>query len=292
MNSKISGDESPRDLLPFFLRGDYFIDWVIVPASLMAILLIGFSGLFLGQTLFAETDIVIALQNNEMNKMSGGWRPDIGVGGSYFFGDPSAHHVWSLFRWWGHLFSDDILAYNISVIVLLWVGAIAQYCLLRLAIPDLGRISSTLLSTMLAFGSLRYEFLLNRFGTINPLIIISISLILYDFLKRPLFRHYFLYALTLWAALFLGTFTVLLQGLIFSTLFFLILIFYKGLHRNLGELWVWLKRFICLNAVSGVTMVFLGAWVFYGIFLEKFQVGYVRDPNHSWAFLVLMVRGR
>ena len=159
MNSKNSGDGSPSGLFPFVLRGDFFIDWVVVPASLMVILLAGYSGLFLGQTLFTETDVVIAMQNNEMNKMSGGWRPDIGIGGSYFFGDPSAHHVWSVFRWWGHLFSDDIFAYTISVIVLLWVGCIAQYCLLRVAIPDLGRISSVLLSTMLAFGSLRNEFL-------------------------------------------------------------------------------------------------------------------------------------
>ena len=54
------------------------------------------------------------------------------------------------------------------------------------------------------------------------------------------------------------------------------------MYKNLGELWGGLKRFICLNAVSGVTMVFLGAWVFYSIFLEQLQVGYVRDPDYSW----------
>ena len=121
MNSKNSGDGSPSGLFPFVLRGDFFIDWVVVPASLMVILLAGYSGLFLGQTLFTEGDIAAILDFTMLNERSEGWRPDLGFGSTFFFGDPGVHHTWSVFRWWGHLFSDDILAYNTSIIVLLWV---------------------------------------------------------------------------------------------------------------------------------------------------------------------------
>jgi hypothetical protein len=258
-----------------------FIDFVVVPLALLVFLLIGNYGVFFGQTFFTASDPAIVFHNQAQNSHSLGWRSDVGLGISYFFGDPTVHHPWSLFRFWNHLFEDDVFAYNLSVLILLWAACFSQYCLLKKVAPNLSKTISVLLAVLIALGSLRYEFFFQRHWIALSIIIAPLSFILYDFIKRPLLRHYFLYTLTLFFALFLGSFVSLYQGLIFSVAFFVVLAIYKGLHKKQNELWISLKRFFLLNLASGLTIIFLGAWTFYSIFLEQNLVGYVRDPDYT-----------
>jgi hypothetical protein len=268
-------------MISFSLNCKRKADILIAPISLLVILLLGYYRVFFGDTFFVEEDPSVVKFYHSQNVLSNGWRPDLGIGGTFFFGDPGLFHSWGLFRWWDQFFPNSLLAYNCSVLILLWVATLAVYHLLKRIIPDIGIVPQILLASLIAFSPLRNEFFFQRHWIVLSIVTVPISFILYDFIKGPSLRHYFQYTLTLCSSLFLGSFAILYQGLIFAVIFFVILILYKDLHRSPGELWVALKRFFLLNLASGLTMVLLGAWVFYSLFLEKFLVGYVRDPNYS-----------
>ena len=90
-------------------QNEAFIDWVYVPIIFLAILLLGNYGLFLGHTFFTDENVYTIFRFASENMKSSGWRPDLGLGISYFYGDPGTFHTWSLFRWWNQIFSDTLL---------------------------------------------------------------------------------------------------------------------------------------------------------------------------------------
>ena len=266
---------------PALFKQDWFLNTVIVPIALLVILLLGHYGLFLGHTFFNDQDSAGIFIHHAGNIQSGGWRPDIAFGVSYFFHDPGAFHVWAPLRWWQELFSNPRTAYNASIIGLLWFACIAQFFLLNRTVPDLGRVNSTLLSTLIAFGSLRHELFFQRTWITLSIGTALLSLILYDFMKRPSIKSYFPYTLTLFLTLFLGSSISLLQSIIFSVFFSLIYVYYHQLHKKFQDLLLWARRIFLLNLVAGATIFLLGAWVFYSVFIELSLTSYVRDPDYS-----------
>mgnify|MGYP003971623843 FL=1 len=256
-----------------------FIDWVIVPLVLLGIILLGHYGLFLGHTFLVHQDSEVVFSYGTKDTLFSGWRPDLGFGMTFFFGDPGVFHTWSLFRLWHALFSDPDWAFSSSILLLLWIASVVLYYFLRKTVPDLNRISAIALASLIPFGSLRPEFIFQRHWVLLIISSALVSLILYDFFKSPSPKHFYLYTLTLFSAVFLGSSIVGTPLLFFTVIFFLLYVYYHDLHKNHLDLWVKCKRFFLLNLGSGICILFLGAWVFYSIFLEASLTEYVRTPN-------------
>ena len=255
------------------------IDWLIVPLIFLVIIISAHYGLFMGHTFFVEPDPVLTFSYDTKDKNFSGWRPDLGAGLTFFFGDPGFFHTWSLSRLWQKLFSDSVWAYNIFILMLLWIACVVMYFILLKTVPRLNRVLMVALASLIAINSLRHEFFFQKHWIMLPISSGLVSIILFDFFKSPSPRHFFLYTLTLSASIFLGSSRILASLLFFVAVFFGLFAYYHGLHKSFLELCQRFKLFFLLNLGAGITILLLGAWVFYSIFLETFLTGYVRDPN-------------
>jgi hypothetical protein len=263
-------------------KNQLLIDRILIPITFLVILLLGNYGIFLDHNFIATEVHYIIHGFHAGNMNSSGWRPDLGLGLSYFFGDPGTFHVWALFRWWEHLFSNPLTAYNTSVIALLWAGCLTQYVFLRKALPNLGRVISVFLACMVAFGAERYySFFLQSGWAFLPIAIPLISLILYDFSTAPSIKHYFYYTATLTLALVLGSTIIVLHLIFFSCGFFLVLVCFQRWYESWTLIRFWFGRFILLNLSTGFSILILAAWTFYSMFVENQASHYVRDPNYE-----------
>jgi hypothetical protein len=257
-------------------------NYLMVPLVLLIIQVIANYGLFLGDTVFDEEDVLGVLSQSAGNISSMGWRSDLGMGVSYFFADPGAQHTWSLFRWWHQIFTDQILAYHISIFLLLWLMSLTHHVLLKKIFPELNPIVLIFLASLVSVGSLRYEFFFIRHHAILVIATPIIALIIFNYLERPSTNGYFQYTAILFFTLFLGSATSILFSFMLAGIFLLSYIFY---HRRTLKIKGFFKKFLgffSLNFFSGLTVVLLGAWVFYTIFLESQLVEYVRDSKHEF----------
>ena len=255
--------------------------YLIIPFSLLLIQLLGHYGLFLGHTFLVEEDLVATwLSYISENTKTMGWRPDIGQGIAFFYADPGLQHVWSLLRWWHSLFADQILASNISILLTLWFVSIAHYLLLKKVFPGFSISTLIFLASLISFGSLRYEFLFNGSWSFISISVPLVAIIIFDYLEQPSIRQYFLYSLVLFFTLFLGSTMAILNTLIFSVLFFISYSLYHWKTLGIKIVWGKFTRFLALNFFSGITIVFLGAWIFYSIFIESQISEPIRDQNH------------
>jgi len=262
-------------------KNDRFMDWVVIPISLLFIIISGHYGLFFGHTFFVDEDAVLNFYHQEKNKYTNGWRPDVALGLTYFLSDPGLSFSWSLIRWWNELFDDGVVAIQSLTIVLLWLACIIQFIFIRKIVPSLGRNSSLFVSVLIAFSSLRYEFIFLRSNTVQIFTTPLLSLIIYDFFKQPRLRHYFSYTAVIFSIAFLGSAISLFQMFVFIAIFFFALVFYNGWHKSSQELWSAFNRFLILNFTAGVLLFCLGGWFFYGAAFEHIVMGYVRDPDYS-----------
>ena len=237
-------------------RTEFLFDIILIPTIFLAILLLGNYGIFLGHNFFVDEPAYTVYGLHLGNTYSSGWRPDIGLGQSFFFGDPGTFHVWALFRWWDHLFPSPLVGYNVSVIALLWTACLAQFIFLRKALPNLGRVISVFLACLIAFGPERYNsFFYQSYMALYPIALPLISLILYDFSIKPSLKHYFYYTLTLTLALVFGSAIILAHLILFSCGFFLVIVCFQGWHKNWPICRSWLGRFFLLNLSAGFSIL-------------------------------------
>jgi hypothetical protein len=89
---------------------------------------------------------------------------------------------------------------------------------------------------------------------------------------------------------FFGSVNAIFHVLIFTGIFGVGAAFYNRWRITGKELKVALTRYFALNIASGLSLLFLGAWIFYSIYLEMSAVGYSRDPNYSPASFFFMAR--
>ncbi len=255
--------------------------YLIIPFSLLLVQLLGHYGLFLGHTFLVEEDLVASwLSYLSENTKTMGWRPDIGQGIAFFYADPGVQHVWSLLRWWFSLFTDQILASTITIFLTLWFISIAHYLLLKKAFPDLNPLILVFLASLISFGSLRHEFLFNMGWSFTSISVPIVAIIIFNYLEQPSFRQYFQYSLVLFFTLFLGSTMAILNTLIFSVLFFISYALYHWKTLEVRIIWNKFTRFLALHFFSGITVAFLGAWIFYSIFIEHQISEPIRDQNH------------
>jgi hypothetical protein len=266
-----------------FSKKSKLVDLIQASMIIMGILLLGYWRIFWRHNFFIGEDPLLSFSWHANNFQSEGWRPDIGFGLNFFYADPGASHVWALLRWWHHLFSDPIVAYNTSIILLLWIACIAQYLFLKKVAPELNRTVAILLSTLIAFGSLQHELFFSRLWIFLTIGTSLISIIIYNFIYSPSVRHYFLYSLTLFFCVNLASTAALIQLIMFSIPFYFVLAVNLKLYKNTREFWRGVGRFFLLNLASGITLILLSAWTLYSIFLEQQLTGYVRDPERTFG---------
>jgi hypothetical protein len=275
--------------MDLFKEGDYFANYqrkkifsypkvrtyFLIPLYLLLIQIFGHYGLFLGHSFFVEDDVIATLFSSAGNIESTGWRSDIGLGFSSFYADPAVGHAWSLFRWWHSLFTNQILTYNISIFIFLWLIAVTHHILLKRVFPELNSVTLIFLASLVSFGCLRNEFIFLRHLALVIIVTPLIAIIILDHLEKSSVQQYFLYTCTLFFTLFLGSASSLLFILIFSGFFFLSYIIYHWDSLKTKEIWIKCKRFVMLNFFAGLSVIILGAWIFYSIFLEKQAVDYI-----------------
>ena len=256
------------------------IDCVVVPIIFLSIVFAGHYGLFLGHTLLLHTDIETMFRNDMAGGSFNGWRPDIGLGMTFFFADSGWGHVWSAFRLWQVLFTDPNWATSMSVLILLWVACVVLYFFIRATVPGLNRIVMIALASLIIFGPLRYFYFFQRHWILLTICSGLVSLILYDFFKSPSLKHFYQYTLTVFSAIFLGSNLVGIILLLFTAIFFVLYVCYHDIYKNYAELWLKTKHYFLLNFGSGACILFLGAWIFYSFFLELSLTKYIRDLNY------------
>ncbi len=242
------------------------------------LLLAGHYGLLFGGNFFTDSDSIAQLLNQTRNAATWGWRPDV-LFGQPFFASGFATHVWSVSRFWIEMFEDSRLGYQVRIFITIWIGCVALYILLRKSVPSLGKLNSFLLSAVIAFGSLRYEYLFNSGYSIEITGVCFLSIVLSDLFKQPRIRQYFYYTSIIFAVAFLGGVVTTYRILIFSGLFSTGVAVYNRWGISSKELRIALVRFFLLNIASGLTFLILAAWVFYSMFVEFATVDYVRDPD-------------
>jgi hypothetical protein len=262
------------------------VDRIIVPQCILMIILVGFFGFFLGHTTFVDSDSAYLLQENIVNNKWGGWRPDITFGVSAFFSDPGTTHPRNLFSLWLLLFDNKVLGHNILFIMLVWVACLSQYIFLRKLVPEVNKTVLVCLAALIPFSSMRYEFVF-LYANIIQITSASLgSLLFYEFFKAPRIRHYFYYIMLIWALVFLGSSVSLFQFLFFSALFTFGVIAYHGWYSDWTQLRYVISRYFSVNLIAGSALFFLGAWVFFCLWVEQVAVGYSRTPDYTTSSFV------
>ena len=92
---------------------------------IVLIVLIGYYKVFLGGT-FLTTENNLATSNYTYGTTANGWRPDKGMGLSFFFADVGMWHPWSPLVWWEKIMPSRAAAYNSSIILLGILAAFAR----------------------------------------------------------------------------------------------------------------------------------------------------------------------
>lgn len=249
---------------------------VILPAILsVLIVFIGYYKVFTGHNFFIHEDWVASSNHTFGNKYSNGWRPDKGLGLSYFYGDPAMWHPWSLLSFGEKIIPDRVLAYTLMILVLDSVVVIAWFIFIRHFYP---KINPWLVVLLVPLSVFCFDAPAQHYarGSISLAFGIPFGLwILFEYYKRPRWLHVCLMAFVWWFVAFtsnLWFFTQLLMlGFVFS-------IFYMMYSKERWPLIA--QRFLLLHAVGLTVFTLLGAWVFYSFGLDQAVVGYVREkPN-------------
>src|SRR3972149_1679401 len=247
-------------------KGNFFRKNVIPLITIIGIVLVGFYEIFLGGSFLLYEDHVTVSGYSYGDGLGNGWRPDKGLGISFFFGDPGMWHPWSIFSLWEKIAPSRIFAYNASEIILYILAAIVVYYFIASTVPTLGRVAC-LFSPLIVFCVLQQRQWITVFiGT--PLLI----LLLHDYYKRPRVVHFFQLSFLSWFVAFFGNlsgFTQFLNfGFIFSVIYY---IYFKGSIRK------FVFQYVFIFSIAGLMTFLLGAWIFYSFFLEYSITGYMRE---------------
>jgi hypothetical protein len=246
----------------------------IAPISLIVMILIAaYHRLFLGATFLTDDDPVALWGHAHGNAIGNGWRPDKGLGISFFFGDPGAFHPWSVWSLWERLFTTPYLAFDISIMLLVISAAIAQYSLLLKVVPRISPVVAAMLATLIILGPLQSEFFFQRHWITLSIGTPLVMMLSERHFRSPRIVDYFLAALLVFGTLFLGSIASLEQLLVVGAAF---AICYATYYRQP----ISLVRYLRLILVGGVATAILGAWTLYPIALEAALTGYVRDPRY------------
>ena len=239
---------------------------------LFFIIILGFSPIFFGFNFFAEEDVLTIFNHTNGNVSGNGWRPERGLGTSYFFGDPGAFHAWSILTVLNKIFNlNNFNFYNLSVIILIFLGTASTANFLKNIHSDNVSIFIILLSLLIFLNPMRYELIFQRHWIASTF---SLPILIYYtkiFLEEKNKICYFFVTLSLSFSIYLGSIASLQNVLLAGFIFFIVHCFYRK------EFITNFKRFINLYFTSLIVTFLIGLWVWYPIFIEYFSVGYERS---------------
>lgn len=241
-------------------------------------ILIGYSGLFFGADMFIYGDQYVNSNWTYGNNMGNGWRPDLGLGTTFFYCDPGACHPWSILSLWERIISSRKLAYHSSIVMLDILSAFAVYYMLRRTVSKIG-IAACFLAPLVIFTTHQSGYHFSRIP-ISSIVGVSLFLILlFDYYRESKPMHYFCLIFLFWYVIFLGsllTFTPLLSlGFVFS-------IIYCRYYKVSWER-IFVKYFLIIFT-AGTGAILLGFWEFYSIFLEHILTEHLREKIYHYSF--------
>ncbi len=239
---------------------------------LFFIIILSFSPIFFGFNFFAEEDVLTIFNHTNGNVIGNGWRPERGLGTSYFFGDPGAFHAWSILTILNKIFNlNNFNFYNLSIIILIFLGTISTANFLKNIHSDNVSILIILLSLLIFLNPMRYELIFQRHWIASTF---SLPILIYYtkiYLEEKNKICYFFVTLSLSFSIYLGSIATLQNILLTGFIFLIVHCFYrKDFITNF-------KRFINLYFTSLIITFLIGLWVWYPIFIEYFSVGYERS---------------
>ncbi len=254
------------------MRVENFLKEHGLPLLLIAlIVLAGYHKVFLGAT-FLTTENNLATSNYTYGTTSNGWRPDKGMGLSFFFADAGMWHPWAPLVWWERIMPSRETAYNSSIILLGMLAAFAQYFLIRKILPESPSWFAVLIAPLVVFCADQDGYHYLRVYISYLFAIPAVLIILYDQFNHPRFVNILKLTFVFWMTAFFGTLWGLFQLLSLGFFFTLLYCLY---HPN-----VWFKvcrRFVIICAPAVVMVILLGFGEFYSLFYEKSVIGYMRE---------------
>ncbi|MFA5088099.1 MAG: hypothetical protein WC552_03590 [Candidatus Omnitrophota bacterium] len=245
----------------------------LVAALLIAgIVLFGYYKIFLGADFFLYEDDLAISGYTYGNTLGNGWRPDKGLGISFFFGDVGVWHPWGVLTWLEHISPSRAGAYSFSVVSLGILSAVALYFFILKVVPNADKKAAVLLSPLIVFcadqGGQHFLRLNISLLAATPLFL----MLLFNYYKSPRLIHFFGAALLFWFVPFLGNLWSLFQ---LWSLGFVFTVFYVVYFRETwGKIF---RRMFLLYGIAIAAFILLGFWEIYTLFLEKSLVGYMRE---------------
>jgi hypothetical protein len=238
---------------------------------IVLIVLVGYYKVFLGGT-FLTTENNLATSNYTYGTTANGWRPDKGMGLSFFFADVGMWHPWSPLVWWEMIMPSRATAYDSSIILLGILASFSQYFFIRKILPGANRWFAVCVAPLIVFCADQDGYHYLRISISYLVGMPVVLMVLYDYFKSPRFEHVLKMALVLWFVAFFGNlwslFSLLSLGFFFTLL-------YRAYHK---EAWAKTARnLISIYMPALLFVILLGFWEFYSLFYEKSTIGYMRE---------------
>lgn len=245
----------------------------LVPLLLaVTIVFIGYGRIFVGADFFVHEDIV-AISNYSFGTAQGnGWRPDKGLGVSFYWGDPAIWHAWSPLVMLEKLVESRVWTYNTTILLLGIYASLAMYYCLRNALPSAHGFACALLAPLVVFCADQAGQHYLRLSISGLAGIPLMLLLVHRHLSRPSWIDYPLAGVLFLAVSFLGTVRNLADLLVIGAVYAFSVIAWRRKSSN--------RILINLSALflAGVAIFLaLGAWIVYPMFVELATIGYVRE---------------
>ncbi len=236
------------------------------------IVFVGYYKIFLGYNFFIHEDWVAVSNHTAGNKFSNGWRPDKGLGISYFYADPAMWHPWSLLTFFERITPNREFAYTLSVVLLDVSVVITLLLFVRRFLPQINLWLVILLAPLCVFSfdasAQHYARAFISFSAGIPLFM----WVLFNYYQKPRWVHIFYGAIILWCVAFTGNVWSLTQLLMLGFVFSLLYLSYFK-----KDWMVIARQFLFFHVLCVPCVLLLGAWVFYSFGLDQMTVGYVRE---------------
>ena len=240
--------------------------------AITLIVLVGYYKIFLGANFFLYEELFTATHYFKATANGSGWRPDIGLGISTFFGGPDVWHPWSIPNLLVKIMPSRVFQNIFSVVVLGILVSYAMYYFMRRITPDMNKWVVVLLSPMIVFCSNQPNAQFLRAFVAILITSALIFVLLHDYFNAPRAIHLFLMGLLFWFLAFFGTLhfvpVLMIVGLFFSLFYFL---YHKRGGKDL------IKKIFVIYSFAFGAFVLLSFAHLYTLFLEMKMFEYVRS---------------
>lgn len=258
------------------MRTNRLVWYFLIPA---AIIMLGYCPVFFGAHFFVHEDHMTVANYVYGNMLGNGWRPEMGLGISGYYADPSMWHPWSVYKLLHFMFLDKEHAYSASIIILGILSIGSAFYFLRKTLPAKLNSKLIMMISILAVFSQGQPGI--QYLRLNSAWIIATPIWLYtlkEYLDQKEIMHpkYFLNGVlvSLFVVMFgnLWSFTQLYS---LGIIFFIFHQFYSKKKLDPKSI----KKILTYLMFAGSFTVLLSMGHLYSFFWEKFNIGYIREKS-------------